>query len=640
MRYISILLFIVFTGCATTQQPHITLRPVPKRVPPQPQAVKHFLRAQFAEKFLKQHDQAIYELQNAVRYDSTSATLYSALARNLTQVRRYKDAVKPAQQAVSLDPKDVETRWHYYQALNLGLRDTATAIMQLDAMINLDPKELKAYDELLQIYSGRGQRLKAIATLDRLIAMPDVETRVLLIAAENYNRHRAFQKAEKIYRDALAANPQNGEVRFKLGITQFHRADTLAAEHTFRKAIAINEYKVTKETGRLWGQLTLRIYNHEHHFNRLLAETPSDPNLIKQLSHVYLEMVSNRGTKRDDRIKFADMAERLFDLQLKTAPEDQHLLATKARLLLDTNRPEDARKYYRLANVQGEKAEYHLGIAHSFMAEENWTSAQQILEQLHELAPPKTKYYDQIVFDLARIYLRQDQIASARAVYQQAVDAIPEHTGFRYELARTYIFDRNWEKAIPLLEPLVDATENNAQFLQQVLFDLAQCLERADQFDRSVATFQRLLALNQDHAQASNYLGYMLAERGERLSEAKQYIERALNVDQENGAYLDSLGWVYYQMEQYPEAMRWLERALAIEEEALRQTDPNSPRMDGLKENLAVIHEHAGDAAKKMGDFARASRHYERAIEFDPENRTLQDKLKSLVEDASSSSDQ
>ena len=143
-------------------------------------------------------------------------------------------------------------------------------------------------------------------------------------------------------------------------------------------------------------------------------------------------------------------------------------------------------------------------------------------KKLHRDTRSESEYYDQIAFDLARVYLRQDEIASARNIYQQAVGARPEHTGFRYELARTYLFDRNWEKAIPLLEPLVADTEDNPEFLERVLFDLGRSLERAGHFDRAVAVFQRLLALDQDHADASNYLGYMLAERGERLTEAKK----------------------------------------------------------------------------------------------------------------------
>ena len=630
MRYTFFCLLTLLIGCATAQQPQISLRSVPKKAPPHPQAVTHFLRARFAEA-TGQRDQAISELRAAVQYDSTSATLYSALARNLNAVRRFQDAVKPARRAVQIDPENVQNRWLYYHALSQG-RDTTAAVDQLNTIVRLAPRDMSAYNQLLQIYSARGQHSKVITVLDSIVAIPGQGTREKLFAAENYHRLRAFDKAEQIYRDILEEDPNNDDLLFQLGITQLSRGDTLSAEQYFRQIIALQDYSVNKQTVPVWVQL-VHIYTHTDHLNRLLEEP--DPRLVNRLGNVLLRMVKGRHD-HDEKMLFADMAERVLNHQLQTNPENQTLLGTKARLLLDANRTAEARKTYRHANSQGEKTEYHLGIARSYRIEENWASAQQILENLHRDTRSESEYYDQIAFDLARVYLRQNEITSARDIYQQAVDARPEHTGFRYELARTYLFDRNWEKAIPLLEPLVADTEDNPEFLEHVLFDLGRSLERAGQFDGAVAIFQRLLALDQDHAEASNYLGYMLAERGERLTEAKKLIERALKIDPENGAYLDSLGWVYYQLKQYENAARWLDRALAVEEETLRQTDPNSPIVDGLRENLAVIHEHAGDAAKKMGDLSRASHHYERAIEFDPDNQTLREKFKNLSKDDSS----
>ena len=630
MRYTFFCLLTLLIGCATAQQPQISLRSVPKKAPPHPQAVTHFLRARFAEA-TGQRDQAISELRAAVQYDSTSATLYSALARNLNAVRRFQDAVKPARRAVQIDPENVQNRWLYYHALSQG-RDTTAAVDQLNTIVRLAPRDMSAYNQLLQIYSARGQHSKVITVLDSIVAIPGQGTRAKLFAAENYHRLRAFDKAEQIYRDILEEDPNNDDLLFQLGITQLSRGDTLSAEQYFRQIIALQDYSVNKQTVPVWVQL-VHIYTHTDHLNRLLEEP--DPRLVNRLGNVLLRMVRGRHD-HDEKMLFADMAERVLNHQLQTDPENQILLGTKARLLLDANRTAEARKTYRHANSQGEKIEYHLGIARSYRIEENWASAQQILENLHRDTRPESEYYDQIAFDLARVYLRQNEITSARDIYQQAVDARPEHTGFRYELARTYLFDRNWEKAIPLLEPLVADTEDNPEFLEHVLFDLGRSLERAGQFDGAVAIFQRLLALDQDHAEASNYLGYMLAERGERLTEAKKLIERALKIDPENGAYLDSLGWVYYQLKQYENAARWLDRALAVEEETLRQTDPNSPIVDGLRENLAVIHEHAGDAAQKMGDLSRASHHYERAIEFDPDNQTLREKFKNLSKDDSS----
>jgi predicted Zn-dependent protease len=59
-----------------------------------------------------------------------------------------------------------------------------------------------------------------------------------------------------------------------------------------------------------------------------------------------------------------------------------------------------------------------------------------------------------------------------------------------------------------------------------------------------------------------NYLGYMFADQNVRLDEAEKLIDKALAAEPNNGAYMDSLGWVYYRMKRLPEAEEQLRRAL------------------------------------------------------------------------------
>ncbi len=96
---------------------------------------------------------------------------------------------------------------------------------------------------------------------------------------------------------------------------------------------------------------------------------------------------------------------------------------------------------------------------------------------------------------------------------------------------------------------------------------------------------------------ALNYLGYMLADRGTRLDEALGYIRRAVALDPQNGAYLDSLGWAYYKMGNYELAEENLRRA----SERIG-TDP-------------TVHQHLGELYQKTGRLKLAATHYERALE-------------------------
>ncbi len=86
-------------------------------------------------------------------------------------------------------------------------------------------------------------------------------------------------------------------------------------------------------------------------------------------------------------------------------------------------------------------------------------------------------------------------------------------------------------------------------------------------FDQAVAEFRRVIVLDPKHAEAYNYVGYMFAEKGVRLDEAERLIQKALELEPENGYYIDSLGWAYYQQGRYSatpcasSGARWSSRA-------------------------------------------------------------------------------
>ncbi|MBT5832188.1 MAG: tetratricopeptide repeat protein, partial [Candidatus Latescibacteria bacterium] len=490
-RYTFLLLFLV--GCAA-QQPQIDLRPVEKETPPPPpQAVNAFIAAKMAED-RGNIDLAINALQVAIQHDSTSATLHGALARNLNARQRYVNAVEPAQRAVKIEPTNANYRFDLYRSLITGKKDTLSALQELQAIVTMANRyHLRAYDQMLQIYSAQGQNQLVLQTLDRIVALPRLRSQELRIAAQNYVKYKAEDRAEAIYQKIVIQEPQNLEVYLNLGDLQFRRQDTTAATQTFRTALVQDETiknKITRQNARIWGQL-VRIYRWEYQLDQLLAETPLDTSFVETMGQVFLDMAHDPGTKRDDKIEFYQRTETLLDRLLQASPDKEAYLATKAQMLLETERPVDARKYFNLANKEQEKAEYWLGIARTHIAERNWDSAQKLLEELHGMAPADSQYYPQIVTDLAQIYQFRNDITRAREVYQQAADAVPNEPDYRYALARTYVRDQNWPEAIELLVPLQNEMENRPD----VLFDLGHSYERSGNIDGAEGVFLRLLSL-------------------------------------------------------------------------------------------------------------------------------------------------
>ena len=134
-----------------------------------------------------------------------------------------------------------------------------------------------------------------------------------------------------------------------------------------------------------------------------------------------------------------------------------------------------------------------------------------------------------------------------------------------------------------------------------ILFQLVALFEQGDRFVDAEQTFRRVLTRDPDHAPTLNYLGYMLADRGERLEESVALIERAVENDPHNGSYLDSLGWAYFKLDR-----------LDLAEPPLRAAG------EQLQRN-SVVQDHLGDLLVRLGRYSEAIEAWQRALDGDGE---------------------
>ena len=132
-------------------------------------------------------------------------------------------------------------------------------------------------------------------------------------------------------------------------------------------------------------------------------------------------------------------------------------------------------------------------------------------------------------------------------------------------------------------------------------FELGSAYERSG--DRSAAerAFLQILDKSPEHPGTLNYLGYMWAESNTNLERAADMLNRAVNHDPRNGAYIDSLGWVYFRQGKLDLAEKYLTDATRL-----------LPRD-------ATVHEHLGDVLAKRGQFNRALELYRVALTLEPE---------------------
>jgi tetratricopeptide (TPR) repeat protein len=151
-----------------------------------------------------------------------------------------------------------------------------------------------------------------------------------------------------------------------------------------------------------------------------------------------------------------------------------------------------------------------------------------------------------------------------------------------------------WDDVETEAERLLDTFVDD----RAIQFSRAAALERLGRHADAEAVFADLVARDPDDASAANYLGYMWADRGERLDEALQLVSRAVELEPNNPAYLDSLGWVHFRKGNLQEAEQWLRRAVA------------AGRADG------TILAHLGEVLLASGRPDEARRYLLRALEL------------------------
>jgi Flp pilus assembly protein TadD len=109
--------------------------------------------------------------------------------------------------------------------------------------------------------------------------------------------------------------------------------------------------------------------------------------------------------------------------------------------------------------------------------------------------------------------------------------------------------------------------------------------------------FKELLKENPKNANVLNYIGYMLADRGVRLQEAVQYVKEALELEPNNPAYLDSLGWAFFKLNDLENAEKYLLQAV------------------GMTKNDPTMYDHLGDLYYKTGDLQKAADYWSKSVQ-------------------------
>jgi len=251
-----------------------------------------------------------------------------------------------------------------------------------------------------------------------------------------------------------------------------------------------------------------------------------------------------------------DEATNQFD-ELTSDPSLEHEARYALGLLaLQMNKPAKAQDHFiTLIKDKKHLAESQYYLAQTYELQNKLTEALLWYKKIRH-----NQYTFEAELRIALILAKQGQLEEARIRLQNiSPDTLDKE--LRVYLAEGEMLNeaKQYEEAIALYtEALLQLTDNS-----RLLYARALTAEKLDRVDDAVKDLESIVERDPVNAQALNALGYTLIDKTAEINKGLGYVKKALKLEPNDPAILDSMGWAYYRLGQYDEALKYLRRAFA-----------------------------------------------------------------------------
>ncbi len=579
-------------------------------------------------------NKAIDNFRLAMKEDPAAGFLVENIAELYRMSGRLREAVEEAQQALKTNPDDLNARRvlaHIYTqqigdsqtnhvdenmarkaieqykfVTQKDPKDTESLVMlgRLDRVVNdsvsaeaafkqataVDPDNEDAIVGLASVYSDRGDVKSASGLLEKL-AQTNPSPRALVILANNYESMHEYSLAADAYKKALDLDPSRAELKTAMAqdlalggryddalksYQELMEANAQDPEPYLRSAQIYREQKKLPDARRMIDKAKqLDADNGEVLFAdaNLLSDEGKTTDAIAVLKTL-LDKTAHRSYDQQQKGARAETLERLGVLYRTNEQYDQAVASFREISALDpdlTPRVEaQVIDTYRMAK------DFPKAQAASDTAAKKYPTDRTLTQVRAELLADQGKT-DQSIAELKKLLNGK----SDREIYLQMADT--------YQKAKNY---SEMAKVIDSADKLSQTKEEKTA----ILFLRGEMLERQKKFEQAERTFRQVIDNDPSNASAMNYLGYMLADQNTRLTEARDLIQKAISLDPQNYAFLDSLGWVYYRLNKLDDAEQQLTKSVQ-----LMSKDP-------------TIHDHLGDVYFKQGKTQEAINQWQSSL--------------------------
>jgi tetratricopeptide (TPR) repeat protein len=217
------------------------------------------------------------------------------------------------------------------------------------------------------------------------------------------------------------------------------------------------------------------------------------------------------------------------------------------------------------------------------------------------------------------------QTQAALEAIREARKTQPENPGLHFQEAWVHYHSHDFEAAIAEFEKIIETygpmeSDSAQQTVRNSRYSLSAIYVQLGDEVKGEEILLEVYRKDPDDTQVNNDLGYLWADQGRNLDKARAMIQKALDAEPENPAYLDSMGWVLFRLGEYEEARGKLERAAA------------TPQGQD-----STILDHLGDVYDKLGEDEKALESWRKALQMEqadthPDQRII-DRIKAKVVD-------
>ena len=209
----------------------------------------------------------------------------------------------------------------------------------------------------------------------------------------------------------------------------------------------------------------------------------------------------------------------------------------------------------------------------------------------------------QLGLNLADLKRHDEAIKHLKAL----VDDNPDDMRGYLALGGVYAATENYRAAANIYDKAVGVLKTETSANWNVYYQRGIAYERLKEWSKAEPNFREALKLFPNQPQVLNYLGYSWVDMNMNLEEGLEMIKQAADLRPNEGYIIDSLGWAYYRLGRYDDAVRELERAVL------------------LKPDDAVLNDHLGDAYWHAGRKLEATFQWSHVRDMKPEPKILAD---------------